>query len=152
MRRYNLLAGELDDEHSRAGFAWRAARVGDLLGSGRIGGTVYDLPEQERTWPYHYHHGVEEWLYVIAGNPTLRTPAGEQTLRAGDILCFAANAHGAHAVTGPGRVLILSANRQPSIAVYPDSDKVGSRPGPRDAAADNLNFRRQDAVGYWEGE
>jgi uncharacterized cupin superfamily protein len=152
MRRYNLLAGDLDTEHSRDGFSWRAARAGDLLGSERIGGTVYDLPEGQRICPYHYHHGVEEWLYVIAGSPTLRTPAGEQTLRAGDILCFAANAQGAHVVTGPGRVLIVSANRQPSIVVYPDSDKVATRPGPRDAKADNLNFRRQDAVDYWEGE
>lgn len=150
MRRLNLSADEPDVDHVRDGFTWRAIRVGDKLGGERIGGTLYELPEGQRTWPYHYHHGVEEWLYVVAGTPTVRTPAGERTLRAGDTLCFPADAQGAHAVTGPGKVLILSANRQPSVAVYPDSDKLGTRPGT--TAADDLNFRRQDAIGYWEGE
>ena len=31
-------------------------------------------------WPYHYHHGVEEWLYVLAGAPVLREPAGERPM------------------------------------------------------------------------
>lgn len=150
MRRFNLITGETDAEHSREGFRWRGARLGDALGSERIGGTLYDLPSGERAWPYHYHHGVEEWLYVVAGSPTLRTPDGERTLRPGDVACFKADATGAHAIAGPGRVLILSANQSPSICVYPDSDKLGPRPGT--GGRDNLNFRRQDAVGYWEGE
>jgi len=150
MRRVNLLGLDLDTESSRPGFSWRATRVGDRLGSERIGATLYDLSEGEQTVPYHYHHGVEEWLYVVAGSPALRTPAGERTLRPGDAVCFPANADGAHAVVGPAKVLILSANRSPSIAVYPDSDKLGTRPG--DDQPDSLNFRRQDAVDYWEGE
>jgi hypothetical protein len=52
-------------------------------------------------------------------------------------------------VTGPGRVLILSANRVPSVSVYPDSDKLGTRPG---GDEDRLDFRRADAVDYWDGE
>jgi hypothetical protein len=48
-------------------------------------------------------------------------------------------------------VLLLSANREPSISVYPDGDKIGTRPaGVEDP--DRLNFRRADAVDYWEGE
>jgi hypothetical protein len=38
----------------------------------------------------------------------------------------------------------------PSVSVYPDSDKLGVRPpggGP-----DRLDFRRRDAVDYWDGE
>jgi hypothetical protein len=31
----------------------------------------------------------------------------------------------------------------------PDSDKVGTRPAGGD---DRLDFRRADAVGYWDGE
>jgi uncharacterized cupin superfamily protein len=151
VHRFNLITGETDADHAREGFTWRAARLGDALGSERIGGTLYDLPDGERVCPYHYHHGVEEWLYVVAGNPTLRTPDGERTLRPGDVVCFEADATGAHAIAGPGRVLILSANQSPSICVYPDSDKVGTRPGAADRR-DSLNFRRDDAVGYWEGE
>jgi uncharacterized cupin superfamily protein len=151
MRRVNLLGLALDMERSQPGFSWRATRIGDRLGSERIGATLYELPEGGQSFPYHYHHGVEEWLYVVAGTPTLRTPDGERPLRPGDIVCFPANAGGAHTVAGPGKVLILSANRTPSIAVYPDSDKLGTRPGGADKS-DNLNFRRRDAVDYWEGE
>ena len=127
----------------------RSARVGDAIGAERIGGSVYELGEGERTYPYHFHHGVEEWLIVLVGTPAVRTPGGERILRAGDVVCFPAGSAGAHAVRGPGRVLILSANRVPSISVYPDSDKIGTRPGDD---RDRLDFRRSDAVDYWEGE
>ena len=48
---------------------------------------------------------------------------------------------------------MLSANRWPSISVYPDSDKIGARPedwGTHDE--DRLNFRRETAVEYWDRE
>jgi uncharacterized cupin superfamily protein len=149
MPRFNLFEGELDTDSTRDGHVWRAVRVGDRVGGKRIGATLYELPEHEQTWPYHYHHGVEEWLYVVAGAPTVRTPDGERSLRPGDLICFPAGPDGAHSVRGPGRVLILSANRAPSISVYPDSDKLGTRPLD---VEDRLNFRRADAVDYWEGE
>ena len=37
-----------------------------------------------------------------------------------------------------------------SVSVYPDSDKLGVRP--RGGGPNVLNFRRGDAVGYWDGE
>lgn len=153
--RFNILTGELDIESTRDGFRWRGARVGDRLGAGRIGASVIDLEAGARSWPYHYHHGVEEWLYVLGGSPVLRTPDGERALRAGDLVCFPAGPDGAHTVAGPGRIMLLSANREPSISVYPDSDKVGPRPavtGGAQRSPDALNFRRGDAVDYWEGE
>jgi uncharacterized cupin superfamily protein len=149
VRRASLLSDEFDDEQTRPGFRWRAVRVGRRIGGKRIGGTVYELEDGELTFPYHYHHGVEEWLYVVSGSPTLRSPAGENVLHPGDIVCFPADAGGAHSIRGPGRVMVLSANSSTSVVVYPDSDKVGTRPPD---AGDRLNFRRGDAVGYWEGE
>jgi uncharacterized cupin superfamily protein len=148
VERFNLL-GELEHASDRDGFRHRGTRVGERLGASQIGGSVYELPPGERTFPYHFHHGVEEWLLVLGGTPTLRTPAGERELRPGDVVCFPSGPDGAHAVRGPGRVLILSANREPSISVYPDSDKVGTRPG---GDVDRLNFRRGDSVDYWDGE
>jgi uncharacterized cupin superfamily protein len=150
MRRFNLQSGELDIDHDHPGYSWRAVRVGDKIGGERIGAALYDLPDGEKTFPYHYHHGVEEWAYVVEGAPVLRTPDGERALKQGDIVCFPAGSGGAHAFHGPGRVLIISANALPSIAVYPDSDKVGPRAGRGDP--DTIDFRRQDAVEYWEGE
>jgi hypothetical protein len=37
-----------------------------------------------------------------------------------------------------------------SVSVYPDSDKLGIRPS--GGGPDRLDFRRDDAVGYWDGE
>ena len=142
------LRGPTEREHGRPGYAWTASRVGGEL----MGATLYDLPPGERTFPYHYHRGIEEWLLVVDGSPTLRTPEGERQLRAGDVVCFRAGPDGAHQVTGPGRVLIVSNLDYPSVAVYPDSDKVGTRPSPDPDDRDRLNFPRQSAVDYWEGE
>ena len=99
---FNLLHGELEDEdeqYQRPGYAKRNVRVGDAIGGDLIGGTIYELEAGERVCPYHYHHGVEEWLYVVAGEPTLRQPDGERALRPGDVVCFPWGPEGAHTVT-----------------------------------------------------
>lgn len=46
-------------------------------------------------------------------------------------------------------MIIFGENRRPSISSYPDSDKLGLRPG---GEFEPLNFRRGDAVDYWDGE
>jgi uncharacterized cupin superfamily protein len=151
MRRFNVLTDPAQDSSERAGFRWRGVRgLGDRLGAEAIGASVYELPDGELTFPYHYHHGIEEWLYVLAGSPAVRTPDGTRELGPGALVRFSVGPTGAHAVHGPGRVVMFSANREPSISVYPDSDKVGTRPGAH--PEDRLDFRRPDAVDYWEGE
>ncbi len=44
---------------------------------------------------------------------------------------------------------MLGARRAPSVVVYPDSDKLGTRPA---HDGDRLNFPRSAAVDYWDGE
>ncbi|MFN2471872.1 MAG: cupin domain-containing protein [Gaiellaceae bacterium] len=146
----NIFDPQWEHEQERDGYRWRGARIGRKIGAERIGATVYELAAGERTFPYHFHHGNEEWLLVVDGEPTIRTPAGERALRRGDVVCFQPGPGGAHVVAGPGRVLIVSTMVSPSIAVYPDSDKLGTRPGGEHP--DLLNFRRGDAVDYWDGE
>jgi uncharacterized cupin superfamily protein len=154
MHRFNVRTGELPVHQDRPGYAWRGRRgVPHDAGLRWFGASVYELPDGQWTFPYHYHHGVEEWLYVVDGEPTLRDPGGERALAPGDLVCFPSGPEGAHAVRGPGRVVMFSsvaAAEAASVAVYPDSDKVGSRPP--DGGPDRLNFRRGDAVDYWDGE
>jgi uncharacterized cupin superfamily protein len=154
MQRFNVFSGELGVKQDRSGYAWRARRVVPCEPDLRwFGASIYELPAGEWTFPYHYHHGVEEWLYVVSGVPVLREPAGERVLGPGDLVCFPSGPDGAHAVRGPGRVVMFSgvaAAGAASVSVYPDSDKLGVRPpggGP-----DRLHFRRGDAVDYWDGE
>jgi uncharacterized cupin superfamily protein len=150
VRRVNLNEIPLEAERDRDGYRRREARVGRAIGADLIGATLYDVPDGESIAPYHFHHGVEEWAIVVDGTPTVRTPEGERTLRRGDVVCFAVGPAGAHTVRGPARVLLLSTTREPSLSVYPDSDKLGTKAG--EGGADRLMFRRRDAVDYWDGE
>ena len=134
------------------GFRRSHVQLGALLGASRLGATIYEIPPGERVGPYHYEHNNEEWLLVLSGGPTLRTPDGEQQLRPGDLAAFAEGPDGAHAVSNAtedvARVLILSTKRHPAVAVYPDSDKIAIwRLG-----SDGIIVRRSDATDYWEGE
>ena len=111
------------------GYLCRAARLGPKLGAARLGMSIYDLPPGEAICPYHFEWTDEEWLIVIAGRPTLRTPEGERVLDPGDVVCFPAGPDGAHHVRNAGddpvRVAIFSTKHEFGIAEYPDSDKIG---------------------------
>jgi uncharacterized cupin superfamily protein len=141
----NILGVELDEPLDEAGFRHVATSVGLRLRARRIGASVYQAEAVVPIWPYHYHHGIEEWLYVIAGAPVLREPAGERTLTPGDLICFPSGRLGAHTVKGPGRFVIFGTGQdvEPYMSVYPDSDKVSGPEG---------ILLRSSAVGYWHGE
>jgi len=141
----NVGSVALDEHLDEAGFRHDATSVGERLGARRIGASVYRAEAGIPIWPYHYHHGVEEWLYVIEGAPELREPAGRRTLAPGDIVCFPSGHLGAHTVQGQGRFVIFASGYQtgPYMCVYPDSDKISGPGG---------ILLRSSAVGYWHGE
>jgi uncharacterized cupin superfamily protein len=148
MKRFNLNTAETELEGGEPdGYLAGGNRFGKSIGASTIGGTIYDLPAGESICPYHYEYGDEEWLLVLTGNPTVRTPEGEETLDPGDVVCFPAGPEGAHKVTGPARVLMISTLNEPSVAVYPDSDKLGVFVGDY-----RLMVQRDSGVDYWRGE
>jgi uncharacterized cupin superfamily protein len=148
-RKLNVRTCELDESLDRAGFRHRAASIAEPLGAKRVGAAVYEARAGEPIWPYHYHHAIEEWLYVISGAPVLRDAGGERELTAGDLVCFPPGHLGAHQVSGPGRFVLLSTDAPgPYIAVYPDSDKVAVAVGDGNV----LVLPRSASVDYWHGE
>jgi uncharacterized cupin superfamily protein len=137
------------DDDDPDGYNTSYARVRPLVGGDKLGMSVYELPPGQSICPYHYETGEDEWLIVLVGTPTLRTPEGEQQLRVWDAAFFPAGADGAHKVTNRSgnlvRVAIWSNRVEPHVSVYPDSDKLlASPPGKL--------FRLRDEVDYWEGE
>ena len=141
------------DDSDPEGFRAGMARLGALVGAKETGVSVYELPPGQAICPYHYECGEEEWLLVLSGNPTLRTPAGEERLNAWDIAVFPRGPEGAHGVRNEtdeiARVLMFSTVVIPTGTFYPDSDKVGIWTG--DPEVDVL-VRRDSAVGYYDGE
>ena len=81
------------------------------------------------------------------GTPTVRTPDGERhASRRRRRLLPGIGPRAPTTVHGPGRVLILSANRWPAVVVYPDSDKIGAAApgrGTHDADRAELPPRRR---------
>ena len=137
------------------GFRRERVQIGPLVGASRIGATLYELPPGQRISPYHYEYNNEEWLVVLEGRPTLRTPSGERQLRPGDLVAFPAGPAGAHAAlngtTERVRVVMLSTKRAPAVAVYPDSDKIAVW-RLEDGDADAVIVKRSASADYWEGE
>ncbi|HEU0303300.1 MAG TPA: cupin domain-containing protein [Gaiellaceae bacterium] len=153
MKIFNLNADEWDRTEEREGWRSKDAWVGAHVDAELIGGSMYELEPGNKLWPYHTHHANEEWMVVLRGEPTLRTPEGEQKLAEGDVVCFRRGKDGAHQVkneTGsPVRVLMLSTLIAPDIVEYLDTGKIGAR----SAAGDRIVFARPGPeLDYWEGE
>ena len=96
---FNLFDAQLGiDDDEPDGYRAPYAKVRDQIGARRLAGTVVVLREGEAVCPYHYELVEEEWLFVLAGTPTVRTLSGEDTLVPGDIVCFPRGPGGAHKI------------------------------------------------------
>ena len=154
MPRLNLSSPEFQyDVTDPEGFRAGMFRFGERLGAKSTGCSVYELPPGQAICPYHYEYGEEEWLLVLEGRPTLRTPEGEEEIAPLEMVFFPTGPDGAHLVRNTTdatvRVLMFSTRTHPAVAVYPDSGKVGVFTGNK---ADDLMVRRTSGVDYFDGE
>jgi uncharacterized cupin superfamily protein len=148
----NLRSLPLEQAENPPGHRFSATSLTQRFGAVATGMGLYEVEPGSAVWPYHFETTEEEWLIVIDGELTLRTPEGETVLRVGDVACFRAGASGAHAVRNhteaPARYAMPSANAPYGDAcVYPDSGKVR-------VAAPGFDHRGWlgEPVDYWEGE
>ena len=153
--RPNIFEPELEfDESDPEGYRAGMDRVGTRLGAGRTGISVYELPPGQANCPYHYELADEEWLVVVSGRPTLRTPEGEEELAPGAIAYFPTGPAGAHKIANRTdeavRMVMFGENRWPAVTVYPDSDKIGVFGGAD--RTDNVMVHRSADVDYFDGE
>jgi uncharacterized cupin superfamily protein len=152
---FNLNAAEhdWDAENDREGYRHLRVAIGPQLGASLLGGSLYELPPREKTWPYHYEQGCEEWLVCVSGRPTLRSRDGEQELEPGDVAVFPEGPAGAHQVLNrteePCRVLLLSSKSPLAIVHYPDSGKVGLW---SESEGYQAMLPTEPTLDYWHGE
>jgi uncharacterized cupin superfamily protein len=153
MKIFNLYGDEWDETRDRDGWRIQEVWVGHRIGGELIGASMSEVEPGNKLWPYHAHHANEEWVIVLRGEATLRTPEGERALREGDVVCFPRGKDGAHQITNrtdePVRVLMLSSLIAPDIVEYLDTGKIGARSVKGERI---LLSRPGPDLDYWEGE
>jgi uncharacterized cupin superfamily protein len=154
VKRFDFHDPELERVDAPAAVDAVEAYMTPALGAERLSGSVYEIGPGKKGFPYHWEAAKEEWLLVLEGTPTIRTPEGEHELRPGDLVVFPTGGDGAHQVLNRSaervRFIMLSNVADPNVIVYPDSGKVGVRgdlglPG-------SANYAIDATIEYWEGE
>ena len=152
----NINEPEFDEVRDHPGFRALRARVGKQAGSERLGASVWEVPPGEAAYPYHLHLGEEELVIVLAGRPSLRSPAGWRELEPGEVVSFPRGEAGAHQIANRTaetvRFLAISTNGDPDIVLYPDSGKVGAAERQPTDGGFRQFFRIADAVDYYDSE
>lgn len=114
--------------------------------------SVYEIPPGKSAYPYHFHHNNEETFYILSGEGILKTPDGERTVKAGELLFFPTGLEGAHKLTNSSesemlRYIDFDVVHEVDICEYPDSDKIGIW-----GMGINKLYPKESSVDYYEGE
>jgi uncharacterized cupin superfamily protein len=141
--------------------AARWSNLGRATGARTTGCSYYEIAPGRAAYPHHFHCIVEETIFIIEGEGTLRIGGDTVTVRAGDYASFPVGPRGAHQLRNTGqrllRYLCFSDQSSADIVAYPDSKKVGAmahdkgaKPG--DAPWIRVMVPENMDVGYFEGE
>jgi uncharacterized cupin superfamily protein len=121
-------------------------RLGDAAGLTKFGVNLLRLPPGAWSSQRHWHVVNDEFVYVIAGEVTLVTDAGEETLRAGDAAGFKANDGDGHCLQNRGTadalVLEIGTRVPGDSAHYSDIDMVAP------AGGKPARYTRRDGTPY----
>ena len=151
MKKTSLI--ECDAQVSEQGaFVFKRKRLGAAVGAKGLGVSWFEIPPGKKAFPFHYHLANDEAVFVLEGEGVLRSGEEDAPLRAGDYIAFPPGPPGHQIVNrsqAPLRYLALSTMREPEVAVYPDSKKVGLLA--RSHGMMSVH-RQDDAVDYYEGE
>jgi uncharacterized cupin superfamily protein len=139
----NIHDDDWDVERTFEGAASRMLHLGRRLGGELLGATIFELDPGVRGIS-HFHYGNEEWVLVLDGTPTLKTPSGERSLRKGDVAVFRRGPEGTHSLSNDSgfvcRFMVLSSMRDPDVVVYPDASAVGAIAGDAPTAGRDAPF------------
>lgn len=158
---------EWSESNGNAGFRRKQLAEAAPGGGEDLGCSLYELDAGEAAWPYHYHAGNAEAMYVLDGTGTVRCPDGEggdvaepveHDVEAGDYLAFPANPDGAHQVVNdsdePLYYLVFSTMNDPDVTRYVEANALGvyegGAPGNHEDREFTGYFRESDTIDYWE--
>lgn len=102
--------------------------LGDAGGLTQFGVNLVRLAPGEWSSQRHWHAAEDEFVFVLAGELTLVTQAGEEPLRAGDCAAFKAGVEDGHHLVNrspaAATYLEVGSRRDDDAAAYPDIDMV----------------------------
>jgi uncharacterized cupin superfamily protein len=142
-------------------FGIGAKRLGKPAGAKAIGINHVELQAGKTSFPYHFHTGVEEGIYILSGTGEMRIGKDTVPVKAGDYIAFPPGPDHAHTLTNTGgqamQYLSLSNQNTTDVVGYPDSGKFLFM-GLKDPSTwpEGMWVRKivkdQESVDYWEGE
>jgi uncharacterized cupin superfamily protein len=101
-------------------------RLGDAAGLSQFGVNLLRLPPGAWSSQRHWHEREDEFVYVLAGEVTLVSDAGEEVLRPGDAAGFKASDSDGHCLQnrsdGDALVLEIGSRVAGETAHYSDID------------------------------
>jgi uncharacterized cupin superfamily protein len=102
-------------EESRGDFGFRARRLGTEAGGRALGCSLYELPSGKTAFPFHFHSALEEGIFVLEGQGTLRIGADSVDVHAGDYVALPPGPDAPHALTnaGAGTLRYCACRRRP---------------------------------------
>jgi uncharacterized cupin superfamily protein len=148
-------------ERGRGRFGATAKRLAAQTGASAIGFSWMELQPGKTSFPYHFHTGIEEGLFVLQGTGELRIGKDTVQVRPGDYAAFPAGPEHAHTLTNTGQrplqYVVFSNQNTTDICGYPDSKKfafaalgVGCK-WPEGMWVYKM-IRDQESVDYYDGE
>ncbi|MBZ0218705.1 MAG: cupin domain-containing protein [Fimbriimonadaceae bacterium] len=98
----------------------------EALSLSQFGVNITDIPPGSASALRHWHTKEDEFVYVIAGEVTLVTGDGEQTLKTGMVAGFPAGVENGHCIQNrsllPATILEVGTRHPEDEAHYPDND------------------------------
>jgi uncharacterized cupin superfamily protein len=108
-------------------------KLGDPAGLTQFGVNLLRLPPGAWSSQRHWHTGSDEFVYVLAGEVTLVTDAGEEILRVGDAAGFPANDPNGHCLqnrsSADAQVLEIGTRVAGDVGHYNDVDMIAPADG-----------------------
>lgn len=132
-------------------------RIGADAGGQQLRTSIYEVEPGRRAFPHHAHHGLEEAVYILEGEGTLRLGDEQIPVKKGCYAAFPAGGH-AHQLINTGkktlRYLAMSAGTGADIVTYPDSQKMAAFAGHWDTMQFSHRgiYWDRNHPGYYDGE
>ena len=149
-------------EFGKGQFGFKTKRLAANAGAHAIGCNWFELAPGKTAFPFHYHTGIEENIFVLTGLGILRIGQESISVNEGDYISFPAGPAFAHSLknngTDPLRYLVISNKSHVDVVGYPDSKKMAvlATPDLTEWPPQNAWIRciinEQPSVDYFEGE